>query len=437
MSITFQQEWYYAGGVNTTIPNDTNVSYYHAACCSYGTYYMMVLKYYTSESIQAPSITLRCISDGTTSAKYLGAYFVPCGQNDTPDSNLTKNALTLDGKCQARIRFAYNCTGMTGSWVSGSSNKSTATCTTDVKIPKGYFFIYIGCANSSTPGWTTIAAHKTTVSSYTPVCSGTNLSKYTISYNANGGSGAPSSTSKDWGVNVSLSSTRCSKTNTTATGYKVTFNGNGGTAGSASLSATNTISYTHSSWNTASGGGGTSYSLGGTYSANANATLYAIYTSSTSKGSITLPSASRANYNFLGWSTSSTATTASYAAGSSYTPSSSHTLYAVWQRQTVSVTYETDGGTLSNPTRTVNKGSNITLPTATECVKNGGTLLGWTTNVYGTTPDYDPGATYYITTDTIFYAIWKMGDLIYIKVNGQWKLGRVGIKLGDAWVGLD
>jgi hypothetical protein len=431
MSITFQQEWAYVNGSAESISNyyvfvgyNTNNAYR----------YCYVAKYYTSESIEAPQITLyHAGTDNTTSSKWLGVYYVACGANDTPSSSLI-NA-DLSSKNQTQIRFGKTWSG--SAWSGSGSNPGIGKTTTSVKIPRGYFFVYVS-TDSSTSYHTYSSIWRAGYNdSRAMALKATDVSKYTISYNANGGSGAPSSTSKYWGVNVSLSSTRCSKANTTATGYTVTFNGNGGTAGSTSISATNTISHTHSSWNTAAAGNGTSYSLGGTYSANANATLYAIYTQSTSRGSITLPSASRANYNFLGWSTSSTATTASYAAGASYTPSSSHTLYAVWQRQTVSVTYETDGGSLSNPTRTVNKGSNITLPTATECVKNGGTLLGWTTNVYGTTPDYDPGATYYITTDTIFYAIWKMGDLIYIKVNGTWKLGRVGIKLGNAWVGLD
>ena len=72
---------------------------------------------------------------------------------------------------------------------------------------------------------------------------------YTISYDANGGSGAPSSQTKTYGVTLTLSSTT-----PTRTGY--TFNG----------------------WNTASGGGGTAYAAGANYTTNAAATLYAQWT---------------------------------------------------------------------------------------------------------------------------------------------------------------
>ena len=70
--------------------------------------------------------------------------------------------------------------------------------------------------------------------------------KYTISYNANGGSNAPSNQSKTYGNNISLSSSKPIRTG-----------------------------YTFIGWNTSSNGSGTSYSAGATYSNNANVTLYA------------------------------------------------------------------------------------------------------------------------------------------------------------------
>lgn len=47
----------------------------------------------------------------------------------------------------------------------------------------------------------------------------------------------------------------------------------------------------------------------------------------------------RTGYTFLGWSTSSTATTATYTAGGSYTANSSATLYAVWSENKLTVNY--------------------------------------------------------------------------------------------------
>lgn len=47
----------------------------------------------------------------------------------------------------------------------------------------------------------------------------------------------------------------------------------------------------------------------------------------------------RTGYTFLGWSTSSTATSATYSAGGSYTANSGATLYAVWSEHKLTVNY--------------------------------------------------------------------------------------------------
>ena len=75
------------------------------------------------------------------------------------------------------------------------------------------------------------------------------IGNYSVTYNANGGSGAPSSQAKLYGANLTLSGTK-----PTRTGYS--FKG----------------------WNTNSAGTGTAYSAGGTYSANAAVALYAQWT---------------------------------------------------------------------------------------------------------------------------------------------------------------
>ena len=75
------------------------------------------------------------------------------------------------------------------------------------------------------------------------------LASYTVSYNANGGSGAPSSQTKYYGKTLTLSSAKPTRTG-----------------------------YTFSKWNTKSDGSGTSYNAGASYTANSAVTLYAIWT---------------------------------------------------------------------------------------------------------------------------------------------------------------
>ena len=146
---------------------------------------------------------------------------------------------------------------------------------------------------------------------------------YTVKYNANGGSGAPSSQTKWKDQALTLSSTK-----PTRTGY--TFQG----------------------WAT-SASGSVAYAAGASYTANAAVTLYAVWKANTyavkynANGgtgapgnqtktygqTLTLSSTkpTRTNYNFKGWGTSASATTVSYAAGASYTANAEITLYAVWE----------------------------------------------------------------------------------------------------------
>lgn len=154
----------------------------------------------------------------------------------------------------------------------------------------------------------------------------TNIGKqtYTVAYNANGGAGAPASQTKTHGTTLALSSVKPTRTG-----------------------------YTFKNWNTAANGSGTSYASGASYTANAAVTLYAQWTINTytvtynANGGVGAPAnqtktygttltlssvkPTRDKYNFLGWGTSATSTTVSYAAGANYTANAPITLYAIWE----------------------------------------------------------------------------------------------------------
>ena len=147
---------------------------------------------------------------------------------------------------------------------------------------------------------------------------------YTVKYNANGGSGAPGNQTKWKGQTLTLSSTKPTRTGHSFLG-----------------------------WSTSSSATSATYSAGGSYTTDAATTLYAVWKANTytvkynANGgtgapanqtktygvALTLASAkpTRTNYNFKGWSASSTATTATYSAGGSYTNNAAITLYAVWE----------------------------------------------------------------------------------------------------------
>lgn len=132
--------------------------------------------------------------------------------------------------------------------------------------------------------------------------------------------------------------------------YTVSYNANGGYVSTPKLTQYNTTSYSFKSWNTNSSGTGTTYNSGGSYTANADVTLYAIWNTSITKGSVTLPTPARAHYSFVGWGTTASATTG---VTGTITPTSSQTLYAVWERTPSLINWRdsngnfTSGGTIS------------------------------------------------------------------------------------------
>ena len=150
------------------------------------------------------------------------------------------------------------------------------------------------------------------------------LTSYAVTYNANGGSGAPSKQTKWYGTDLTLSTTTPKRD-----GH--TFKGWGTTATDTSVN----------------------YAAGAKYTSNAKLDLYAIWTPNTytvtynaNGGSgapgnqtktygVALPLSStvptRANYNFKGWGTTASATTVSYAPGASYTSNAKLDLYAIWE----------------------------------------------------------------------------------------------------------
>lgn len=118
----------------------------------------------------------------------------------------------------------------------------------------------------------------------------------------------------------------------------------------------------------------------------------------------------RSGYDFLGWSTSSTATSATYGAGGSYTANSGATLYAVWKLKTYTVTFNANGGTCSTGSKTVNHGSTYgTLPTPT---RTGYTFLGWYTSATGGSK-VTSSTSYPNSGNITLYAHWDANPYTY------------------------
>lgn len=136
--------------------------------------------------------------------------------------------------------------------------------------------------------------------------------------------------------------------------------------------------------------------------------------------SVTLSSTkpTRSGYTFLGWSTSSSATSASYSAGASYSSNADLNLYAVWKKNpTYTLSYSANGGSGAPSSQT---GASSYTISSTEPTKTGYTFRGWAKSSSATTATYKSGDTINISENTTLYAIWK--KVFYGDVNGDQKI---------------
>jgi len=321
-----------------------------------------------------------------------------------------------------------------------------------------------------------------------------NVASYTVTFNANGGSGtAPASqtaqsgsaitlpngsgltrngyTFGGWNTNTSGTGTTYkagdsytvtgnvtlyAKWDTSVASYTVTFNANGGSgttpasqtaqSGSAitlpNAGGLSKSGYTFGGWNTNTSGTGTTYKVGDSYTVTGNVTLYAKWDTSVASytvtfnangGSGTAPASqtvqsgsaivlpngsglSRSGYTFSGWNTNTSGTETTYKAGDSYTVTGNVTLYAKWDTSVASytVTFNANGGSGTVPAaQTVSSGSSIALPSGSGLQKAGCTFGGWNTNTSGTGTNYRAGDSYTVTGNVTLYAKWDANVVSY------------------------
>lgn len=215
---------------------------------------------------------------------------------------------------------------------------------------------------------------------------------YTIQYNANGGSGAPSSQTKTWGVDLTLTSSKP----TTAKAYTITYNANGGSVSPSSKS----VSCTFDCWNTNAAGTGTEYASGGKYTANAAATLYAQWTNNKAG---TLATPTRTNCIFVGWFTSVNGGTQVTA---DTTISENITVYARWQYKII---YNANGGSTDDLPDTQIKDHQVNIVLSDMYPDyEGREFKGWATSASSTTAQYQPSDTYTGNAPLVLYAVWAV-----------------------------
>ena len=262
------------------------------------------------------------------------------------------------------------------------------------------------------------------------------INTYTITYNANGGSGAPASQTKTYGVDLTLT-----EEIPTRTGYD--FQG----------------------WATTSYGS-VAYAPGATYTNNSNVTLYAVWaiqayavhldpngglpgysdhdTNSDFSEDLTKVYGQslrldgyvhKAGHRFLGWARDPDATQPEFQPYDYYYDDEPITLFAVWQIYTYPVVYIT-GKDIEGPEPQVKTwGVDLVLSDMIPQAE-GYDFMGWSLYNQSNIPDYQPGDTYsgngngYEGSQISFYAVWQLKSYVVVyKANGGEDAPDAQIKL--------
>lgn len=201
---------------------------------------------------------------------------------------------------------------------------------------------------------------------------------YTITYDANGGTGAPDAQTKTHGIDLVLSTTEPTRANEKQNTFTVMFTDKDGYLNIPSRTCETYNKYTFTGWDEEKNVMMASYAPGGKYTANASATLYANWRAVLIREAITLPTAEecqREGYELLGFSTTPTGTV-EYAPGEEYSPFENITLYAIWSGGQTFAKYKINGQWVSGELYVKYNGA------------------------------------------------WKQAKQIYIKQNGTWKQGK-------------
>ena len=155
-------------------------------------------------------------------------------------------------------------------------------------------------------------------------------------------------------------------------------------------------------------GGKTNYSV--TYNANGGTGAPSAQTKWHGE-TLTLSSTkpTRTGHHFKGWATSANGSVA-YQSGGSYTANAAATLYAVWQAYTYVVYYNANGGTGAPATQTKTHGVTLTL-SSTKPTRTNYTFKGWAKSATGAVA-YSPGGTYTENAVLNLYAVWELSYVL-------------------------
>ena len=257
--------------------------------------------------------------------------------------------------------------------------------------------------------------------------------------------------------------------------YSLSFEPNGGSGSMTGMTVTEGQStrlpsnsftregYYFTGWNTRADGGGTSYSDGAYASFYGNTTLYAqwqkyadhvvtFYKNDGSgesrsqtiaygqSGTLEANSFTREGYRFTGWNTKADGSGTGYSDGATVTPGGNLELYAQWEAESYTLSFDPNGGSGEMAAETVTYGVATRLP-ENAFTREKYSFIGWNTKADGSGTSYGDRETVSFTEDTVLYAQWELvpsyvvlvpdGDDIVIDPVTRTGTAQIGIEAGS------
>lgn len=339
-----------------------------------------------------------CTNSKINSLAVLGADLYAGGGFTTAGGS----SISYLAKLNDTFTVTFDVNGGSGSISSGAKHVASA-----LTLPDGSGLSRTGYTFS---GWNTSANGSGTAylpgGSYTTNSSALlyaqwTVNKYTVTYNANGGTGNIPFDNKSYFTDLTLSD---------GSGFART-------------------GYAFTGWNTNAIGSGAIYSGGSLYTVNAPVALYAQWavtyavTYNANSGIGTVPVGTKATginlvlsdgagygrtgYTFAGWNTAANGSGTAYAGGGSYSSNSAVTLYAQWTLATYPIVYDPNGGTGTIASVTKTYGVNITLSSGGGLSRAGYTFAGWNSASNGGGTAYAAGSQYAVDAPSTLYAKWS------------------------------
>lgn len=316
------------------------------------------------------------------------------------------STVTVTGRLESVYAYSSNWQGTLTSTASGGTNSTTFECQT-------YQTVTFKTNTISVTRTKSAQTLSLTCSVYNPNYGETSTAKvtvtipaktsYAVTYNANGGSGAPTSQTKWHGESLALSSAKPTRTG-----------------------------YTFAGWNTKADGSGTDYASGASYTGNAALTLYAKWTVVTyavkyaANGGSSTPASQTKTYGVtltLKAAIAHASETATYkvtynanggtcaTASANATKTTTYTFYR-WKSSADGTLYQADGSYTKNAATTMTAQwtvgtttTQVTLPTPT---RTNYSFDGWYTAASGGTKVGNAGAKYTPTANVTLYAQWTL-----------------------------